>query len=446
MYDVTIIGAGVSSVFLAYTLMKKNEHLRIHIIDKGKELKDRLCSIEKENGCTCSGECDQYIGFAGLGKSEGKFNYTNAFGGELARKVGDSEAMELMDEVDHILTDFGGSDRPKYSTHNESLVERAKPFDLNILSTEVRHLGTVLAKRIFERMYQYMKEHIDFTFQTDVQHIYQSNHSFTIHTNKGVFTTYKLVLATGKSGGDWLDKQATALGIQQGETRLDMGVRVELEGNQFQPILDNTFETKLQYEKGEYTATTYCMNPGGRIIRKYQHGLVMPDGQNAKEKASPSPNVNFTLFVPQYFSSVKQAHTYARNVVGEINQGSDRIVVQRLGDLLVSKKTESLSTNAIIPTLTAHPGNLLTEIPRLYIDMLLDFIHAVEGLIGERWKEDTLLYGLDTKFYEPAYTTNDYFETEVPGLFLAGDCSGETHSLSQAAASGIHIGRHLASG
>lgn len=444
-FDISIIGSGVSSVFLAYTLMKKNENLQINIIDIGKELSQRMCGLDSGGICTCEGTCTKYVGFAGLGKSEGKFNYTNDFGGELGRKIGEEKTLDLMREVDTILCKFGGDVVHKYSTKNESLSLKARAHNLEVLSTEVRHLGTRLAKNIFQHMYEVMKNSITFSFETNVHSIIRRENGFLLHTNKGNYTTNRLVIGTGMSGSKWLKEQTDCLGLLPGETRLDLGIRIEMKGDQLQSILGDTFETKLKYEGESFSATTYCMNPNGRIIRKYQHGLVMPDGQNVFEKDTPSKNLNFTLFVPQYFPTYSKSSAYAQSVIAGINQGQERIVVQRLEDFQLNRKTSNLNYNYISPSIDAEYGNLHDEIPTLYTVALEKFLNSLESLIGEKINKDTLLYGVDAKFYEPKLYTNEFFETKIPNLHLIGDCSGETHSLSQAAASGVYLGHYLAS-
>jgi uncharacterized protein len=442
-HDITIIGAGVSSVFLAYTLIKQNEQVSIQMIDLGKELNQRTCGLDEGGVCTCEGLCSKYIGFAGLGKSEGKFNYTNDFGGELGRKIGDQMTLDLMKEVDDILCEFGGDIIPTYSTKNESLSRRAGVVDLQVLSTEVRHLGTRLASEVFQKMYEVLKDRITFNFETHVESISKHDAGFHLKSNRGDFTTEKLVIGTGTSGSAWLKKQVASLGLFPGKTRLDMGIRVEMKGDQLQSILEDTFETKLKIEKDSFSATTYCMNPRGWIIRKHQHGVVMPDGQNAREEETPSANLNFSLFVPRYFHSQGEAMDYAVTIIGGINQGRGRIVVQRLEDFKLHRNTETLDGNLVGPSLSGECGNVGEEVPELYGLALKEFLVSLEDLIGEPIHPDTLLYGLDAKFHEPKLPTDQNFETAVPNLFLVGDCSGETHSLSQAAASGVYLGKYL---
>ncbi len=443
MYDVTIIGAGVSGVFMAYRLTLMHPEYNIMILDKGKKLSERTCTAMSKSDCVCE-MCDQYIGFGGLGKSEGKFNYTNDFGGSLGRKIGNDYAESLMWQVDEILCSFGGDQAELYHTHSPALQQRAERVGLDVLTTSVRHLGTNLSSSIFQKIYLYLSERVDMYFETDIDAITKDK-SFVLNTNKGQFISKKVVISTGNSGSEWMYDQCGKLGLKAGPSRIDLGVRVEMRGNQLDSILEEAFETKLHIRGDEFEGTTYCMNPNGRIVRKYQHGLVMPDGQNKREEKEPGSNLNFTLFVPSIHPSKKEADELAQRVIGRINQEEDRIVVQRLEDLTHSRATERISIehNKIQPSLEADPGNLVDEVPDKYIRALLEFLHALQDLLGEPIDEETLLYGLDGKFYEPKIKTNEQFETEVSGLYLIGDCSGETHSLSQAAASGLHVAQSI---
>ncbi|WP_108669093.1 NAD(P)/FAD-dependent oxidoreductase [Peribacillus acanthi] len=442
MYDITIIGSGVSSIFLAYTLAHTNQN--ILILEKGKSLEERTCTLDRGEECNCD-VCGKYFGFAGLGKSEGKFNYSSDFGGELAQKVGKENLSQLMNEVDDILCGFGGNAVSKYSTDHAELAKKAEACGLQMLTTEVRHLGTVLSTTIFQQMFEILSKRIDIHFEVEVHQTKIEEDTFSLSTNQGVFHSKKVVFATGRSGNEWLKQQCTSLGVKQGKTRLDLGIRVEMKERQLRSILEDTFETKLSFSHEEIISTTYCMNPQGRIIRKYQEGLVMPDGQNFREQGTGTTNLNFTLFTPKYFSTLKEANFYAEQVIGKINRGRDRIVVQRLGDLRkgVATTNEKMVTNSVQAILLGDYGDLIDEVPSLYIQILLDFLHRLEDFIGEEIDEDTLLYGMDGKFYSPIIETDDHFETSIPGIYVIGDCSGVTHSLSQAAASGIYLGRIL---
>jgi uncharacterized FAD-dependent dehydrogenase len=443
MYDITIIGAGISGIFAAHTLVQGN--LRILMIDKGKQLKERDCPLERGGNCDCE-SCAKYIGFGGLGKSEGKYNYTNDFGGDLESKVGYDYSLKLIEEVDLVLCQYGGDQAVMYSTENPSLVQKARKAGLEILTTKVRHLGTRLSESVLQQIFIALKSKLEFQFETEVSRIHKKSDYFEliISEKESIFSKI-VIIATGRSGNEWLSDQCASLGILQNQTRVDLGIRVEMSGKQLEPILQDSFETKLQYIGEGFTATTYCMNPKGRIIRKYQDGLVMADGQNYREQVEGSSNLNFTLFIPRYFSTLQEANQYSHSIIGAINQGGDRILAQRLGDLKRNRATtaSAMPHNRVQPTLSAEYGNLKQEIPDLYIEAVRLFLESLEKLLEDPIDDDTLLYAMDGKFYSPRIETDTDFETEVGNLYIIGDCSGVTHSLSQAAASGIHVGKKL---
>lgn len=446
MYDITIVGSGVASLFLALTLSESKCDQQILILEKGKALSERSCDIDQTGICDCD-DCDKYVGFAGLGKSEGKFNYASGFGGELSAKVGEHALKTLLQEVDDIICHFGGDQVQKYSTLNKRLNKKAASSKLDMLTTEVRHLGSGLSTEIFQRIYDTLiaQPNIDILFEHEITQITKKQNGYSLITNKGHLNSKQLVIATGRSGTAWLEEQCASLGIKRDKTRLDLGVRVEMNEQPWRSILQDTFETKLALTFNDRTSTTYCMNPRGKIIRKYQEGLVMPDGQNFREKNEKTTNVNFTLFTPAYFATLQEANQYARKIIGGINNGGDRIVVQRVEDFFANRPTKQdrLLNNQIQPTLEADPGNLLEEVPSIYTDILKEFLTRLKSFLGTDIHGDTLLYGLDGKFYSPIIETDHHFQTNVDGLYVIGDCSGMTSSLSQAAASGVYLGEIL---
>jgi len=393
----------------------------------------------------CCKICNKIHGFGGMGRSEGKYNYTNDFGGHLGEKIGNKKALKLMEDIDKILCLFGGDKAKLYSTENQEVSRMASKGNYEILTSKVRHLGTTLSYEILNKMYLYLKNKLDIKFETDIISIDKMNNLFNLSNNKDVYQSKAVVLATGISGGKEFLKYCMSFNIKPYRSRVDLGIRVELNGSQLEDILKNSFEIKLSHKSHKVNASTYCMNPKGKVIRKYQDGLVMADGQNYLETDKPSSNLNFSVFAPKYFSCHSEAENYARTIIESINKGRERIVLQRFEDLLKNRETtkEQLNKNTISPTLKGECGNLYEEIPRIYIKALLKIFESIENLSGKDIDRDTLLYGIDAKFYEPEVRTNEYFETKQDGLYVLGDCSGITYSLSQAAASGVYLGRYL---
>ena len=447
MYDITIVGSGVSGIFLAYTLLKAETKLKILMIEKGKDFKSRVCPIENllSEKCINCNICNKTQGFGGMGRSEGKFNYTNDFGGHLAQKSGSKTAINLMEYVDEILCSFGANRAPLYSTENEEINSRAKEDNYNVLTAKVRHLGTQLSYEILNEMYLYLKDKVHIEFETDIISINKISNLFNLNSYENVFESKVVVLATGISGGARFLEYCSSFGIVPYRGRVDLGVRVEMEGNMLGSMLKDSFEIKINYKDDEFEATTYCMNPKGKVIKKYQEGLVMADGQNYLETGRPSCNLNFSILIPKYFSSYNYAKEYGRSIIKSINKGDGRVVIQRFGDLIKSRVTtkHGLTKNSIKPSIEGEGVNLYNEIPKIYIDGLLKVFESIEKLTGKEISKDTLLYGIDAKFYEPEISTNEYFETKEEGLYVLGDCSGTTYSLAQAAASGVYVGSYF---
>jgi len=449
MYDITIVGTGVSGVFLAYTLIAKENGLKILMIEKGRKFIERICPIENgdSEGCVHCTICNKTQGFGGMGRSEGKYNYTNDFGGQIGEKIGEKSAMNLMEDVDEILCSFGADKVTLYSTENEELKKRVKGNNYTMLTTKVRHLGTTLSREILNKMYLSLKDKVQFKFETDIISINKVNDVFKLSDIENVYYSKKVVLATGISGGEQFLEFCKCFNIKPNSERVDLGVRVEMKGDQLDSILKDSFETKIRYKSNEFEAITYCMNPKGKVIKKYQEGLVMADGQNYIETDKPSCNLNFSVLIPKYFDCYNEAKEYARVIIESINKGKGWIVIQRYEDLVQGRATtkHNLNKNTIRPSMQGEVGNLYNEIPEIYIDGLLKIFESIECIIGKKISRDTLLYGIDAKFYEPRINTDEYFETKQKGLYVIGDCSGTTFSLSQAAVSGVYLGRHILS-
>ena len=71
------------------------------------------------------------------------------------------------------------------------------------------------------------------------------------------------------------------------------------------------------------------------------------------------------------------------------------------------------------------------------------FRSALDKIAPGTANDDTLLYGVEVKFYNMQVEIDNNLETRNKGLYIIGDCSGVTHSLSHASASGVYVARHI---
>jgi len=208
-YDVIIVGAGASGIFAAFELIKEKPEAKILLIEKGHRVEARKCPIDKITikSCVQCKVCNVMNGFGGAGSlSDGKYNITNGYGGDLYKYIGEKEALDLMNYVDGVLCEMGGADAKLYSTADTGLKSEALRYDLHLIDAKVRHLGTDRNLIIMSNVYKHLKERVEFIFDTCVTDVGKKNNSFFVKTNSSTYTCDKLILATGRSGSKWISK------------------------------------------------------------------------------------------------------------------------------------------------------------------------------------------------------------------------------------------------
>lgn len=452
-YDIIIAGAGASGVFMSYELTKLSHKASVLMLDKGAPLEKRVCPIKtgKTKTCVKCSPCHIMNGYGGAGTlSDGKYNITTQFGGDLHKYVGIDEALELMEYVDSVLCSMGGSEAKLYSTADSDLKTRCLQNNLHLLEAKVRHLGTDRNIEILGRIFDYIKERIDTQFYTTIEDVERAEDgSFVVHTNKGDFICDKLVLATGRSGSKWISGVCDKLGIEQKKNRVDIGVRVELPAEVFKHITDAVYEGKIVYKTDRYNdmVRTFCMNPCGEVVSENTNGIVTVNGHSYGDPSLHTENTNFALLVSNTFTEpFEDSNEYGESIARLSNMLGGGVLLQRFGDLVKGRRSSARRMEKCFtrPTLGATPGDLSLVIPKRQLDSIIEMIYALDKIAPGTANEDTLLYGVEVKFYNSKVRVDENLETCVPGLYALGDGSGVTHSLSQASASGVHVARILA--
>lgn len=450
-YDVIIVGAGASGIFTAYELAQKNTNIKVLMIEKGNYLDKRKCPIDgkKIKSCINCQVCSIMNGYGGAGSlSDGKYNITNNFGGELYSYVGKEEALNLMYYVDEVLCKMGGADAKLYSTENSGLKSKALQYDLHLLDAKVRHLGTDRNVGILQNIYEYLKPRVDILFNTEVLEI-DKEEKFTVHTKDKSYISKSLVIATGRSGSKWISNVCDKLGIETESNRVDIGVRVELPAAVFEHITRDVYESKIVYRTKKYSdfVRTFCMNPHGEVVSENTNGIVTVNGHSYANPELHTNNTNFALLVSNHFTEpFKDSNEYGESIAKLSNMLGGGVLVQRFGDLVQGRRTNEhrLEKSFTRPTLSATPGDLSLVLPKRQLDDIIEMIYALDKIAPGTANEDTLLYGVEVKFYNSMVKVNKNLETKVKDLYVLGDGSGVTHSLSQASASGVYVGRLLA--
>lgn len=454
IFDIIIVGAGAGGLFSAYEFANSGKDQKVLMLEKGRALEKRTCPIDgkKINSCIGCKPCNIMNGFGGAGSlSDGKYNITNKFGGELHRYVGEDEAISLMEYVDSVLCKMGGEDAKLYSTASSDLKNRALKHDLHLLDAKVRHLGTDRNVEILANIYEEIKQKIDIRFGIDVISIKQKDGLFELETNKGLYSAQNIILATGRSGSKWMSKISNELGIETKSNRVDIGVRVELPAAVFEHITDEVYESKIVYRTQKYgdLVRTFCMNPKGEVVNENTNGIITVNGHSYSNPKLHTDNTNFALLVSNHFTEpFKDSNGYGESIARLSNMLGGGVLVQRFGDLIKGRRTNEhrLSQSFTKPTLKATPGDLSLVMPKRQLDDIVEMIYALDKIAPGTANEDTLIYGVEVKFYNSKVVVDGNLETKIKGLYAIGDGSGVTHSLSQASASGVYVARKLIEG
>ena len=455
-YDVIIIGAGPGGIFAAYELTKLDNGLKIGVFEAGNELKDRKCPIdgEKVKSCINCKSCSIMSGFGGAGAfSDGKYNITNDFGGTLHEFIGKEKAIKLMNYVDSVNLSHGGEGTKLYSTANTSIKKICMQNKLLLLDASVRHLGTDINYIVLTNLHNELKEKVDFHFLTPVKHIRTmsegGSEKYIIVTDKGEFTCSNCIVSVGRSGSKWMEEICSELKIPTRSNRVDIGVRVELPAELFSHLTDELYESKIVYrtEKFEDKVRTFCMNPRGSVVNENTNGIVTVNGHSYEDPAKQTRNTNFALLVSKHFSEpFKDSNGYGESIARLSNMLGGGVIVQRFGDLIRGRRTnhKRLSDSFVTPTLKAEPGDLSLVLPKRILDGIIEMIYALDKIAPGTANDDTLLYGVEVKFYNMEVKLDEHLETSHKGLYIIGDGSGVTHSLSHASASGVFVAREIA--
>lgn len=450
-YDVIIVGAGPGGIFSAYELAKKNGSLKIAVFEAGHELSKRHCPIDgdKIKSCINCKSCSIMSGFGGAGAfSDGKYNITNDFGGTLFEYIGKKPALDLMKYVDEINMKYGGEGTKLYSTAGTHLKKLCLQNKLNLLDASVRHLGTDINYVVLENMYEELKDQVEFYFDTPVSKVEALEEGYRIQSGEEAYECSQCIISVGRSGSKWMETVCQDLDIPTKSNRVDIGVRVELPAVIFSHLTDELYESKIVYrtEKFEDNVRTFCMNPHGIVVNENTNGIVTVNGHSYEGAEKQTENTNFALLVAKHFSEpFKDSNGYGESIARLSNMLGGGVIVQRFGDLVRGRRSNAkrIEENLVVPTLSATPGDLSLVLPKRIMDGIIEMIYALDKIAPGTANDDTLLYGVEVKFYNMEVELDEHLESRHKGLYIIGDGSGVTHSLSHASASGVYVAREI---
>ena len=450
-YDVIIIGAGPGGIFAAYELMQLKPQLKVGVFESGHRLEQRKCPIDgkKIKSCISCPTCSIMSGFGGAGAfSDGKYNITNDFGGSLYEYIGKKTALDLMNYVDTINMKYGGEGTKLYSTAGSRFKTICIQNDLHLLDASVRHLGTDINYIVLKNLYQHLQDKVDFYFDTHVDTVEKNEEGYQITAKGQIYTCKDCIISVGRIGSKWMESVCKSLDIPTKSSRVDIGVRVELPCEVFAHLTDELYESKIVYRTETYgdKVRTFCMNPKGAVVSENTNGIITVNGHSYEDPSRQTANTNFALLVAKNFSEpFKDSNGYGESIARLSNMLGGGVIVQRFGDLIRGRRSTPgrIEEAFITPTLSATPGDLSLVLPKRILDGIIEMIYALDKVAPGTANDDTLLYGVEVKFYNMEVEVNDRLESRYKGLYIIGDGSGITHSLSHASASGVHVARNI---
>lgn len=452
-YDVIIIGAGPGGIFSAYELMKKRPDMKVAVFDAGNSLEKRKCPIDgdKVKSCIKCKNCAIMTGFGGAGAfSDGKYNITNDFGGTLYEYIGKDKALELMKYVDEINVAYGGAGTRMFSTAGSEFKKLCMQNKLTLLDASVRHLGTDINYVVLGNLYNELKDYADFKFLTPVRTIEKlGDEHYKVIYDGGEDECTNLIVSVGRSGSKWMETVCSDMGIPTSSNRVDIGVRVEIPAVIFSHLTDKLYESKIVYRttKFEDNVRTFCMNPNGIVVNENTNGIVTVNGHSFEDADKKTDNTNFALLVSKHFSEpFKDSNGYGESIARLSNMLGGGVIVQRFGDLERGRRSnwKRIEEGTVRPTLAATPGDLSLVLPKRILDGIVEMIYALDKIAPGTANDDTLLYGVEVKFYNMEVSLDNNLESVHKGMYIIGDGSGVTHSLSHASASGVFVARRVA--
>lgn len=456
-YDIIIIGAGPCGIFTALEIKNQNPDTSILILEKGNSIVKRICPKRKTGICIGCKPCNITTGFAGAGAySDGKLSLSPDVGGNLPDYLGYSKTKDLIDYVDEIYLKFG-ADEKVFGIDKEDEIrdirKKAISGNLKLVECPIRHMGTEEGYNIYSRIQKHMIElGIDLKFRTPVKDLlFNDNHEIAGVLADREYYSNRVVAAVGREGSDWLRNICLQHNIEVETGDIDIGVRVETRNEIMEELNESMYESKLIYYSQTFDdkVRTFCSNPGGEVSTEYyDDNLAVVNGHSYKSDELKSDNTNFALLVTKHFTKpFNSPIEYGMHIaqLGNMLSGN-KVLVQRYGDYKRGRRTtdERLQRNNIVPTLKdAVPGDLSLVLPYRILKSIDEMILALDNVVPGIASDETLLYGVEVKFYSNKVLVDDMFQTNITGLYVGGDGAGITRGLMQASVNGIVLGRIL---
>jgi hypothetical protein len=450
-FDCVIVGAGPAGIFAALELSEVSG-LRIALFEKGRDIGKRFCPRVDMKNCERCFPCNLICGWGGAGAfSDGKLTLSSDVGGNLSDFVDQDELNLLLHDVDSVFVRFGAPG-VVYGEEGERInviKDKAIQAGLRFIPIKIRHLGTDNCFEVLRNMRNFLAQKITLYNNCPIEGILvDGGKVMGVRTADGrEIHAHFVIVAPGRAGSSWLKKEAERLNLKTTNNPVDLGVRIEVPDVVTSPLTNIVYDPKLIYNTRSFDdkIRTFCFNPNGEVVTEFYEGIITVNGHSYKRRKTRL--TNFALLVSTNFTRpFDDPISYGKYIAGLANTLSGGVLLQRLGDLKIGRRSthSRIQKNIISPSLhDATPGDLSFVLPYRFLCNILEMIDALDCLFPGLSSPHTLLYGVEVKFYSLRLSLSNCLETEKENLFCIGDGAGITRGLIQSSASGVIAAREI---
>ena len=459
MYDVIIVGAGPAGLFTAYELITNNNKLKIAILDRGNDVKNRTCPMNKLNiPCQNCNPCAILSGYGGAGTfSDGKLNYIHKLGkSDLTKYMEESEAIKLIEDTENIFNKFkmDAEVYPSNMDEAKAIQKKVAIAGAKLLIIKQKHLGSDHLPEYIDGICDYLKDNnvtlISRANVTDIKTIDEFNHEVTYETGKNSKTIKSkyVVVAPGRTGAKWVQELADIYNIPYNSQSIEIGVRVEVRKDIMEDITNIIYDPTIFIKTKTYgdEIRTFCTNPGGFVAKENYYGYICVNGHALKEIKSNNTNFAFISKV-NLTEPVTNTRLYGESIARIANVlGDGKPIIQSLKDLRSGRRSEwhRIKKGFIEPTLKdCVAGDLALVMPHRIITNILEGLEILDKIIPGVNNDDTLLYGPEIKFFSNEIETDNNFKLKDNNIYFIGDGAGKAGNIVTAAATGLVAARSI---
>lgn len=442
------MGAGPAGLFAAHELAGEFD---VTVVEMGRGALERECPVLEEGFCRHCPTCEITHGVGGAGcMSDGKLNLNPLIGGDLTEYVSPGEAQRLVDMVDQVFARHGAPE-PHLNNRCRDLRQTAASHGIEFVPIKQRHVGSDKLPQVIHGIRTELEEKgVRFKLNTRVEDVLARDDQV-----RGVRldddTTLEadfVVIAPGRAGSPWLTRVCHDLDVPLRYLPIDVGVRVEVPAVIYEDVTEINWDPKFRIRTPSYDdmIRTFCTCPNGFVVRDTYDAAVGVNGHSMREKQSSNTNFAFLVRV-ELTEPVEDTSAYGQSIATLANTiGGGQPILQRLGDLRRGRRStwDRVNRSYVNPTLQdVTPGDISMAMPSRVVKDVLEGLEMLDTIVPGVASDSTLLYAPEIKFSAMRVEVDEAFQTNIRGLYAAGDGAGLSGDIVNAAATGILAARGI---